>query len=205
MARPERRRPEPDVDGSESGPCGVLLLVTSRFEPASAAAQENAAAMLGRVAEIEAVLAEARAGGGERYVERHRQRGKLLVRERIELLLDLDAPFLDLMPFAAWGTEYLVGASIVCGIGVIEGVECMVVAHDPTVRGGSMNPVTWRKAIRALEISRENRLPVVLLVESGGADLPAQADLFVPGCRLFRDLTRLSQAGIPTISLVFGS
>lgn len=158
-----------------------------------------------RVAEIEALLATAAAGGGERYVARHRERGKLLVRERIELLLDRDAPFLELMPFAAWGTEYLVGASLVCGIGVIEGVECMLVGHDPTVRGGSMNPITWRKAIRALEIARENRLPVVLLVESGGADLPAQADLFVGAGGLFRDLTRLSQARISTISLVFGS
>src|SRR5205823_376855 len=98
-----------------------------------------------------------------------------------------------------------VGASIVTGIGVISGVECVIIAHDPTVRGGSMNPYSLRKTLRALEIARVNRLPVMNLVESGGADLPTQADLFVPAGRIFHDLTQLSAMAIPTIALVFGN
>ena len=155
--------------------------------------------------EVEAQQAEALTGGGERYSERHRARGKLLARERIELLVDRDSPFLELSPLAAWGTDYTVGAGVVTGIAVIEGVECVVVANDPTVRGGSVNPYTARKTGRAAEIARENRLPLVSLVESGGADLPTQAEIFIPGGRHFRDLTKLSAAGIPTIALVFGN
>jgi acetyl-CoA carboxylase carboxyltransferase component len=161
--------------------------------------------MLAKLAEIDEQLALARAGGGERYVERHRARGKLLARERIELLVDRDSPFLELSPLAAWGTDYTVGASVVTGIAVVEGVECVVVANDPTVRGGSTNPYTARKVGRAADIARENRLPLVNLVESGGADLPTQSEIFIPGGRHFRDLTQLSAAGIPTIALVFGN
>lgn len=145
------------------------------------------------------------AGGGERYVKRHHERGKLLARERIELLLDRDAPFVELSALAAWGTEFNVGAAIITGVGVVSGVECMIIAHDPTVRGGTMNPYTLKKNLRALEIARVNRLPVVYLVESGGADLPTQGELFVNAGRIFHDLTELSAMGIPTISLVFGN
>jgi acetyl-CoA carboxylase carboxyltransferase component len=94
---------------------------------------------------------------------------------------------------------------VVTGIGVVEGVECVIVANDPTVRGGASNPWTIRKVFRANDIARENRLPMICLVESGGADLPGQKDVFIPGGRLFRDLTRLSAARIPTIALVFGN
>ncbi len=97
------------------------------------------------------------------------------------------------------------GASIVTGVGVVSGVECVVIGHDPTVKGGSMNPITLKKNLRALQIARENRLPVVNLVESGGADLPTQSDLFVPAGRIFHDLTQLSALGIPTVALVFGN
>jgi acyl-CoA carboxylase subunit beta len=179
--------------------------LSTAHDPASDTARANSEAMLEKVAEMEELLAQARAGGGERYVERHRQRGKLPVRERIELLLDRDAPFLELMPFAAAETDFHTGASMVCGIGVVEGVECVVSANDPTVRGGTLNPYGFRKIVRAQEISLENRLPFISLVESGGADLPTQAEAFVPGGQTFRDLTRLSAAGIPTIALVFGS
>jgi acetyl-CoA carboxylase carboxyltransferase component len=165
----------------------------------------NRSAMVVALQELEGELARARTGGGERYVARHRERGKLLARERIELLLDRDSPFLELSPLAAWGTDYTVGASIVTGVGVIRGVECVVCASDPTVRGGSSNPYTVRKSFRAADIARENRLPLVNLVESGGADLPTQAEIFIPGGRMFRDLTQLSALGIPTIALVFGS
>lgn len=162
-------------------------------------------AMLAKLAELDAEHAKAVAGGGGKYVERHRRRGKLLARERIELLLDPDSAFLELSPLAGWGSEFPVGASVVTGIGVIEGVECVIVANDPTVRGGASNPWTLRKTLRAADIALENRLPLVNLVESGGADLPTQKEIFIPGGRIFRDLTRLSAAGIPTIALVFGS
>jgi acetyl-CoA carboxylase carboxyltransferase component len=167
--------------------------------------QANRAALLALLAAHDDQLALARAGGGERYAARHRARGRLLVRERIELLLDRDASFLELSPLAAWGSEFQVGASIVTGIGVVSGVECVLIGHDPTVRGGSMNPYTLKKNLRALEIARINRLPVVNLVESGGADLPTQADLFIPAGQIFHDLTQLSALGIPTVALVFGN
>ena len=110
-----------------------------------------------------------------------------------------------LSALAAWGTEFNVGAAIVTGVGVVSGVECMIIAHDPTVRGGTMNPYTLRKNLRALEIARVNRLPVLYLVESGGADLPTQAELFVHAGRIFHELTELSAMGIPSVSLVFGN
>jgi acetyl-CoA carboxylase carboxyltransferase component len=166
---------------------------------------ERRAVMLERLAEIEAAHAEALAGGGPKYQERHRERGKLSARERIELLLDQDTPFLELSPLAGWGSDFATGASIVTGIGVVEGVECLVTANDPTVRGGASNPWTLKKALRANEIAFANRLPVVSLVESGGADLPSQKEIFIPGGALFRDLTRLSAAGIPTVAVVFGN
>src|SRR5882757_3736638 len=134
--------------------------------------------MLARLAELDAEHAKALAGGGERYVERHHARGKLLARERIELLLDPDSPFLELSPLAAWGTEFPVGASTVTGVGVVSGVECVVVANDPTVRGGTSNPWTLRKTLRAMDIAAANRLPLISLVESGGADLPTQKEVF---------------------------
>jgi acyl-CoA carboxylase subunit beta len=165
----------------------------------------NRAGLLALLAEHEAELDTVRAGGGERYVERHRSRGRLPVRERIELLVDPGSPFLELSPIAGWGTSSHVGAVIVTGVGVVEGVECVVIAHEPTVRGGSMNPWTLKKNLRALEIARVNRLPVLYLVESGGADLPTQADLFVPAGQIFHDLTQLSAMAIPTIALVFGN
>ncbi|MFD9486513.1 acyl-CoA carboxylase subunit beta [Streptomyces sp. NPDC059991] len=162
-------------------------------------------AMLAKLAELDAEHAKALAGGGPKYTERHRRRGKLLARERVELLVDPDTPFLELSPLAAWGSDYPVGASMVTGIGVVEGVECLITANDPTVRGGASNPWTLKKALRANEIAYANRLPCISLVESGGADLPSQKEIFIPGGALFRDITRLSAAGIPTIAVVFGN
>ncbi|MFD1545683.1 acyl-CoA carboxylase subunit beta [Nonomuraea guangzhouensis] len=161
--------------------------------------------MLGKLQELDAEQAKAVAGGGDKYVQRHRKRGKLLARERIELLVDPDSPFLELSPLAAWGSDFPVGASVVTGIGVIEGVECVITANDPTVRGGASNPWTLKKTLRAADIALSNRLPYVNLVESGGADLPTQKEIFIPGGRIFRDLTRMSAAGVPTIALVFGN
>jgi acetyl-CoA carboxylase carboxyltransferase component len=165
----------------------------------------NREAMLTKLAEIAAEQAKAVAGGGDKYVERHRKRGKLLVRERIELLVDPDSPFLELSPLAAWGSDYKVGASVVTGIGVVEGVECLISGSDPTVKGGASNPWTARKSYRAADIAAQNRLPTINLVESGGADLPTQKEIFIPGGRIFRDITRASAAGVPTVALVFGN
>jgi acetyl-CoA carboxylase carboxyltransferase component len=182
-----------------------MTVLRSAFDAGGAAAAANRHAMSARLAELDALLEKARGGGGPKYVERHRQRGKMLIRERIELLLDRDSPFLELQPFIAHGTDYHVGGSLVTGIGAIEGVECVVSGNDSTIRGGTNNPYTLRKALRAQEISEQNRLPLICLVESGGADLPTQADQFVPGGAMFRNLTRLSGLSIPTIALVFGS
>ncbi len=165
----------------------------------------NRAAQLAVLEQLNEQLELFVAGGGERYMQRHRDRGKLPVRERLELLLDPDSPFLELSPLAAWGTEFTVGATVLTGIGVVSGVECIVIGHDPTVRGGAMNPYSLKKTLRALEIARLNRLPVINLVESGGADLPTQADLFVPAGRIFHELTELSSLAIPTVALVFGN
>jgi acyl-CoA carboxylase subunit beta len=182
----------------------VTVLKTA-VDPDSSEYQANRADLLDKIAALDVEHAKAVAGGGPKYVERHHKRGKLLVRERIELLLDRGSPFLELSPLAAWGTDYTVGASIVTGIGRVNGVECLISGSDPTVRGGASNPWTLKKTLRAHEIAEQNRLPVIGLVESGGADLPTQKEIFIPGGQIFRDLTRLSAAGIPTIALVFGN
>jgi acyl-CoA carboxylase subunit beta len=182
-----------------------VTVLQSTLDPASPSYQEAADAMAAKLTEIGAEHAKALAGGGPKYVERHHTRGKLTARERIELLVDPDSPFLELCPLAAWGSEFQVGASTVVGIGAVSGVECLIVANDPTVKGGTSNPWTLRKILRANQIAFQNRLPVISLVESGGADLPTQKEVFVPGGQMFRDLTRLSAAGIPTIALVFGN
>jgi len=182
-----------------------MSVLASRLDRASASYRANRSANLRLLEELAEKLAQSRAGGGERYVTRHRARGKLLARERIELLLDRDAPFLELSPLAAWGSDFHIGASGVTGIGPIEGVECVITANDPTVRGGATNPFGLKKTLRAMEIAERNRLPLVQLIESSGADLPTQAEIFIPGGAVFRNLTRLSRAGVPTVALVFGS
>jgi acetyl-CoA carboxylase carboxyltransferase component len=166
---------------------------------------DNRAAMLEKIEALDAEHAKAVAGGGEKYVARHHDRGKLMPRERIELLVDEGSAFLELSPLAGWGSDFAVGASVVTGIGVIEGVECMITANDPSVKGGASNPWTVKKIFRASQIAEENGLPTVSLVESGGADLPTQKEIFIPGGKLFRDLTRSSAAKQPTIALVFGN
>jgi len=182
-----------------------MTLLRSHLDVHAEGYAANRAAMLERLARLEELEAKALAGGGERYTQRHHARGKLLARERIELLLDPDSPFLELSPQAAAETEYLVGASLVTGVGVVEGTECLILANDPTALGGSINPYSLAKMLRAYEISLENRLPLVFLVESGGADLPRQSEVFLPGGAMFRNLTRASAARVPTVSLVFGN
>ena len=161
-------------------------------------------AMLAKIASLHEEQTKA-VNAGAKYVERHHARGKLTARERIELLLDEGSAFLELMPLAAWGTDFPVGASLVVGIGVVEGVECVISANDPTVKGGALNPYSLRKSFRAAEIAQQNNMPSINLTESGGADLPTQKDIFIPGGRAFRDLTRSSAAKRPTISVVFGN
>ncbi len=182
-----------------------MSILASALDTRGAEYAARREAMLARLAELDAEHAKALDGGGPKYTQRHRARGKLLARERIELLVDPDSPFLELSPLAGYGTGFPVGGSVVTGIGVICDTECVLIASDPTVRGGSTNPWTLRKVLRASDIALRNRLPLINLVESGGADLPTQKEIFIPGGQIFRDLTRMSAAGIPTIALVFGS
>jgi acyl-CoA carboxylase subunit beta len=176
-----------------------------RVIEASDAYRENRESLLRQIAAHDEQLALVNGGGGPKYVARHRERGKMLIRERIEALLDTGSPFLELSPLAAYGSPFPVGAGTVSGIGYVEGVECMITGSDPTLRGGASNPFTLKKNLRTNEIIAENRLPTIALTESGGADLPTQSEIFVPGGRGFRDITNASAAGIPQISLVFGN
>lgn len=189
-------------DRSVLGSIGEPL--ASRIDPKSAEFQANAAAMAALVEELTRLHGMLLEGGGARYVERHRRRGKLMVRERIDRLLDPGSPFLELQPLGGWGTDDPLGGGFVHGIGVVEGVECVIAANDPTVRGGTASPTTIGKVLRANEVAARNRLPLVNLTESGGADLPKQADIFVPGGAQFKNLSRLGAAGIPVITVVFG-
>ena len=176
--------------------------IDTRSEIYSQNRTDNLAA-LDRLAEM---LAKARAGGGDKYVARHRKRGKMLPRERIDALLDRDSPFLEIAPLAGCHEGGVVpGGSIVAGIGWVAGAPVVVTASDPTVQGGAINPHGLARSARLAEIGWENRLTEVHLIESAGADLPRQADLFVPGGAGFRHITRRSAEGLVTVSLVFGS
>jgi 3-methylcrotonyl-CoA carboxylase beta subunit len=159
------------------------------------------------VSQLQERLAVVRAGGSERAVKKHLEAGKLLPRERVELLLDPGTPFLELSPLAAYGmyNDESPGAGAVNGIGVVSGVECVILANEATVKGGTSYPITVQKTLRAQEIAMTNRLPCIYLVESGGANLPHQAELFVMGGRGFANQARMSAAGIPQIALVFGN
>lgn len=159
-------------------------------------------------AEIDRLRAELRRstqGGGAKYIERHKARGKLLPRERVEALLDEGSYFLEIAPLAGIGMDGEVpGAGLVGGIGLVEDHECLIIANEATAKGGATGEPGLLKNARLADIARENRLPVILLVEAAGADLPQQAKVFVPGGRGFRELTRRSRLRIPTISVVFG-
>ena len=160
--------------------------------------------------ELRARLARAREGGGAGALERHRGRGKLPVRERIDLLLDPDTAWLELSPLAAYGMyeDEAPGAGIVTGIGTVHGRECVIVANDATVKGGTYFPLTVKKHLRAQEIALENRLPCIYLVDSGGAYLPLQAEVFPDRDhfgRIFYNQARMSADGIPQLAAVMGS
>jgi acetyl-CoA carboxylase carboxyltransferase component len=171
---------------------------------------ERRAAMEALVAELRERTELVAAGGGEKAVERHRSRGKLSARERVDRLVDPGTAFLELNALAAW--ELYDGdapsAGIVTGIGVVEGRQCVIVANDATVKGGSYYPLTVKKHLRAQEVARQNRLPCLYLVDSGGAFLPLQADVFPDRDhfgRIFFNQARLSALGIPQVAVVMGS
>lgn len=183
-----------------------MAVLGTSLDPESAQFARDRQAMLESLRPFSELARQVLAAGGERAVDRHHSRGRLLARERVDLLLDEDAPFLELSSYAgAHEPDGQPGGRLITGVGAVSGTECMVIANQSTVKGGSLNPAAVDKQLRALDIAHRNRLPVISLVESGGADLPSQADIFVPGGRTFRELTRLSAAGIPTVSLVFGS
>jgi 3-methylcrotonyl-CoA carboxylase beta subunit len=190
-----------------------MTVLRSRLDPANAETQANRAAMEALVAELQAKQAEVAgrgAGGDDRSIARHRERGKLPVRERIDRLIDPGSAFLELSPLAANGLydDEAPSAGIVTGVGRVEGTLCVVVANDATVKGGTYYPLTVKKHLRAQEIALENHLPCVYLVDSGGAFLPLQADVFPDRDhfgRIFYNQARLSAAAIPQIALVMGS
>ena len=162
------------------------------------------------VAELRERTAQVARGGGEKALERHRSRGKLTARERIDRLVDPGAAFLELSALAAWDVYDgdAPGAGIVTGIGVVEGQECVIVANDATVKGGTYFPLTVKKHLRAQEIAEQNRLPCIYLVDSGGAFLPLQAEVFPDRDhfgRIFYNQARMSALGIPQIASVMGS
>src|SRR5216110_1200116 len=172
--------------------------------------ERRRAAMEALVVELHERTALVARGGGEKALERHRSRGKLTARERIDLLVDPGSAFLELNALAAWGLYegQAPGAGIVTGIGVIEGQECVIIANDATVKGGTYFPITVKKHLRAQEIALQNHLPCVYLVDSGGAFLPLQAEVFPDRDhfgRIFFNQARLSAKGIPQIASVMGS
>ncbi|HLG14221.1 MAG TPA: carboxyl transferase domain-containing protein [Blastocatellia bacterium] len=166
----------------------------------------NYAANSAAVERLKSELARSTKGGGEQYVKRHLARGRLLPRERIEMLLDEGSYFLEIAPLAGVGIENeFVGAGVVGGIGLVSGRECIVVANEATVKGGAVSEIGQLKNRRLSDVGRDNHLPSISLVESAGADLPVQAKIFVPGGRGFREITRRSRMRIPSISVVFGN
>ena len=183
--------------------------IESKIKPGSADFRANAAHLGTLVERLQEDLTAARAGGPPASRERHTARGKLLARERIDALLDPDTPFLELSPLAAYGMyDKPASAGIVTGVGLVEGRETVIVANDATVKGGTYYPMTVKKHLRAQEIGEENRLPCVYLVDSGGANLPFQADIFPDRDhfgRIFYNEARMSALGIPQVAVVMGS
>jgi acetyl-CoA carboxylase carboxyltransferase component len=187
----------------------AMTVLSSQVE-GSDAFDERRARMVALVAELRERSAQVARGGGQKALEKHRSRGKLTARERVDRLLDPDTAFLELSALAAWEVYdgQAPGAGIVTGIGTIEGRECVLVANDATVKGGTYFPLTVKKHLRAQEIAQQNRLPCIYLVDSGGAFLPLQAEVFPDRDhfgRIFYNQARLSAAAIPQIAAVMGS
>ncbi|MGH6873577.1 MAG: carboxyl transferase domain-containing protein, partial [Aestuariivirgaceae bacterium] len=184
--------------------------IKSSIDSNSAEFKGNAAHMAGLVARLKERRNEAALGGPQRARERHVKRGKLLPRDRVYGLIDPGTPFLELSPLAAFGMydDRIHGAGLIAGIGRIEGRSCMIVCNDATIKGGTYYPVTVKKHLRAQEIAGENRLPCIYLVDSGGANLPNQTEVFPDRDhfgRIFYNQAQLSAAGVAQIAAVMGS
>ena len=194
--------------------------IKSNLDTNSKEFSQNKEMMLDKISFLDELLDKAKLGGGKHHHERLAKRGKMPVRERVFNLLDPDTPFLEIAPFAAYGTEFTVGGGCVCGIGVVAGTECVIFANDPSVLAGAMTVYVGEKWNRAMEIARVNRLPYINFVESAGGDLrmgtgkkgdqpPIAPTIghthFAATGRFFYDMTELSKMRIPVISVVFGS
>ena len=194
-------------------------ILKSNIDQNSSQFQENKEVMLNKLEFLDGLLDQVELGGGKHHHERLAKRGKMPVRERVMKVLDPDTPFLEISPFAAYGTDYTVGGGCVSGVGVIAGVECVVFANDPSVKAGAMTVYVGEKWKRAKEIARENRIPFISFVESAGGDLNVsnnsgdnppiaptlQQGHFASTGRFFYEMTELSKLRIPVISVVFGS
>ena len=195
-----------------------MELLPTRVNPAADDFKRNAEHNRALAARLDERIAQVKQGGGERYMARHREQGKLFVRDRVELLLDPGTPWLEFSPLAGWELyredakpsewKWLPSAGVITGIGVVSGQECVIVANDATVKGGTYHPVSIRKHLRAQEIALENHLPCIYLVDSGGVFLPMQAEIFPDRDhfgRIFYNQARLSALNIPQISAVLGN
>ena len=196
-----------------------MPVLESKLDTRSEVFKQNLSDMHERLNQLQELYDEAAEGGGEEAIARLKSRDKMPIRERIGHALDRDAPFLEISPLAAWRSPFAIGSGFVVGIGTIEGVECVILGHDPSVRAGAFNNFNSKKLMRGLEIARENRLPYVQFVESAGADLRGQGGSggdpevafqrgdghFAESGRLFYEITELSKMRIPTISVVFGA
>jgi acetyl-CoA carboxylase carboxyltransferase component len=200
------------------GPVQALLAppLRSAVDTTSAEFRKNRDDMLDQVAVINGLLDQAEAGGGPDAMARLRSRGKMPVRERIANVLDPDSPFLEISPLAGYDSDYVIGGGMVLGIGIISGVECVIMGNDPSVLGGALTPYAVKKWMRAIELARDNRIPYVSFVESAGADLRVetddgsgrrrvQTDHFAESGRAFYEMIELSKLGVPTVCVVFGS
>src|SRR5690625_4655940 len=187
-----------------------MPIIQSKINPRSQDFVDNTQAMQGLIEDLQAQLAQVAKGGSEAARQRHLNRGKLLPRDRVEKLLDPGTPFLELSPMAAHDVynNDSPGAGLITGIGRVSGRECVIVCNDATVKGGTYYPLTVKKHLRAQEIAAENRLPCIYLVDSGGANLPNQDDVFPDKehfGRIFYNQATLSAEGIPQIAVVMGS
>jgi acetyl-CoA carboxylase carboxyltransferase component len=187
-----------------------MEILESRYNPNDERAPKFAAHNRQLAQELRERLAQVRQGGGEKYQQRHREQGKLFVRDRIDKLLDPGSPFLEIAPLTAWEVydDWTPSAGIVTGIGRVSGIECLIIANDATVKGGTYYPLTVKKHLRAQKIALENNLPCIYLVDSGGAFLPMQDEVFPDEDdfgRIFYNQATMSARGIPQISAVMGS
>ncbi|WP_367350831.1 carboxyl transferase domain-containing protein, partial [Ottowia sp.] len=187
-----------------------MTVLQSQLNPRSAEFQANAAAMRALVEDLKAQLQSVEKGGGEAARKKHMDRGKLLPRVRVQMLLDPGTPFLEVAPLAALAMYDgdAPAAGMVAGIGRVSGVDCMIVCNDATVKGGTYYPMTVKKHLRAQEIAEQNRLPCIYLVDSGGANLPNQDEVFPDRehfGRIFFNQANMSAQGIAQIAVVMGS